>query len=89
MAGIIVIFVLNDKKLSSHMAQINEHVNSSNHIIHSYDQMSKIIVNLGSKKYENRNDPTCQLYHLQNLSLLSIVNNPVFLSNVDTIIIFT
>ena len=71
-------FVLNDKKLSSHIDQISEHINYSNQKIHSYDQMRKMIVNLGSKKYENRNDPTCQLYHLQNLSLLSIVNNPAY-----------
>ena len=50
MAGVIVIFVLNDKKLSSHMVQISEHINSSNSKIHSYYQMRKIIVNLGNKK---------------------------------------
>ena len=50
MAGIIVNFVLDDKKLSSHMAQNSEDIISSNHKIHSYDQTSKIISNLGSKK---------------------------------------
>ena len=41
MAGIIIIFVLDNKTLSLHMSQISEHINSSNHKIHSYDQMRK------------------------------------------------
>ena len=49
MAGIIVFFVLNDKKISSNMAHISEHINHSNHRIHSYIQMEKNIVNLVSE----------------------------------------
>ena len=69
-------FVLNDKKLSSHIDQISEHINYSNQKIHSYDQMRKMIVNLGTKKCENNNKSTCQLSHLHNLLLMSIVDTP-------------
>ena len=57
MAGIIVIFFLDDNKLSSHMAQISEHINSSDQKINSYDQMRKIIVNLGSKRVKIMTHP--------------------------------
>ena len=50
MAGIIGIFDLNVNKLSSHMPQISEYINSSNKKNHSYDQMIKMIFILGSKK---------------------------------------
>ena len=40
------------------MAHISEHINSQNQKIHSYDKMSNIIVNLGSKKGENKNNST-------------------------------
>ena len=46
MSGIIVNFFLNDKKLSSNLAQISEHNNSSNRKIHFYDQMINMTVNL-------------------------------------------
>ena len=36
------------------MAQISEHINYSNHKIHSYYQIRKIIVNLGIKKDKKR-----------------------------------
>ena len=42
----LLFFVLNDKKLSSNIDKISEHINSSNKTIHPYDHMSKIIVNL-------------------------------------------
>ena len=48
MVGIIAIFFLNDKKLSSHMDQISEQINFSNNKFKSYNQMREIIVNLGS-----------------------------------------
>ena len=54
MAGIITIFVLYDKKLSSDMAQISKYINSSNHKICSYDQISKIIVDLVSNTVDNK-----------------------------------
>ena len=76
MAGIIVIFVLNYKQLSSHMDQISEHINSSNNKIHSYDQMSKIVVNLVSKKCENNNNSTCQLIRIQKFLLMSTFDTP-------------
>ena len=51
MTGIIVISVTNYMKLSLHMYQISEHINSSNHKIHSYGQLSKMVVSLASNKY--------------------------------------
>ena len=85
MVGIIFFFFINDKKLSSHMDQISEHINFSNHKIHSYDKMSKMIVNLGSNKFENNNNNSSwQLTCLHNSSLMIIVNTPENgLSNVD------
>ena len=84
MAVISVIFFLNDNKLSSHMDQISEHINYSNEKNHSYDQMRKIIVNLGSKKCENNNNSTCQLSCLQNFLLVNIVDTlEIFVLNVD------
>ena len=56
------------------MVQISEQNNSSNQKIHSYDQMSKIIVNLGITKYKNNNNSTRQFRCLHNLLLMSIVN---------------
>ena len=67
------------------MAQISERINSSNHKIHSYDQISKIIVSLGSKKYKNNNNYTYQLSRLQYFLLMIIVNTPEKdLPNVDS-----
>ena len=58
------------------MDQISERITHSNHKIHSRDQMSRIIVNLGSKKCEDNNNSTYELNHLQNLLLTSIVETP-------------
>ena len=66
------------------MAQISEHINSSNHKMHSYDQTRKMIVNLGSNKFENNDTSSCQLNHLHNLLLISVYEIPEnYLSNVD------
>ena len=45
----MLFFFLNHKKLSSHMAQISEHINFSNKNIPSYDKIIRIIDDLGSK----------------------------------------
>ena len=37
----LLFFILNENQLSSHMAQISENINSSNHKIYSYYQMRK------------------------------------------------
>ena len=74
MAGIIVLFCLNDKKLSSHMAKISKNINSSNHKIHWYYQMSKMIVDLGSNKCKNNKSSTYQLRRIQKFLLMSIVD---------------
>ena len=47
------------------MDQIVEHINFSDWKTHSYDQMIKIIVNLGNNKCEKSNNSTCQLIHIQ------------------------
>ena len=72
----LLFFVLNKNKLSSHMDQIREKIYSSNHKTHSYDQMIKMIVNLGSKKVEDNNKSSTQLTRLQSLLLMSISNTP-------------
>ena len=82
--NILDFFVLNDTKLSSHMAQISEQINSSNNKIHSYYQVIKMIVNLVSKKEENNDTSSCQLTCIKNSLLMSIVDTPEKdLSNVD------
>ena len=75
---------MNDTKLSSHMAQISEHINSSNQKNHSYDQMGKMIVNLSNNKCEKNNKSTGHLNHIQKYLLMSIVDTPEKdVSNVD------
>ena len=67
------------------MNQINEHNNSSNQNNCAHDKMIKMIINLGSKKYENKNTSSCQITRLQNLLLISIFYIPEnYLSNVDS-----
>ena len=58
------------------MDQISKNINYSNHKIHSYDQMSKMIVNLGSKKFKNNYTSTCKIIHPHNLLVMSIVDTP-------------
>ena len=84
MADIIVIFVINDKTLSSYMAQISEHINSSNQKIHSYDQMREMFVILGSKECEYNKNSTCQLNHSHNSLLMIIVDtHEKYVSKID------
>ena len=71
-----IIFYIHDKKLSAHINQISECINSCNHKIHSYAQMIKMVINLGSNKCEEKYNSTCQINHLQNLLLISIVYTP-------------
>ena len=66
------------------MAQISEHINYSNQKMHSYDQMDKVIVNLGNKKFENNNNSTGHFNLVQKYLLMSIVDTPEKdVSNVD------
>ena len=58
------------------MDQISEHTNSSNHKIHSRDQMFKIILNLGNNKCENNNNSKFHINHIQKSLLMSIVDTP-------------
>ena len=82
MAGIIVIFFINDTKLSSHMAQISEHINSLKK--HSYNNMGKMIFNLSNNKCENNKNSTGHINYIQISLLLSIVDTPEKdISNVD------
>ena len=84
MAGIIVFIFSNGNKLSSHMDQISEHINSSKHKIQYFEKMIKITINLGSKKGKNNKNSLPQLTRLQNYLLMSVVDTPEKdLSNVD------
>ena len=66
------------------MAHISESINSSNHNIYSYDQMSKIIVNVGNQRGENNDNHSYQITLLNNSLLMSIVYTPEnYVSNVD------
>ena len=58
------------------MAQISELINSSNQRIHSYDQMIKMIANLGITKGENNDNSSPQLINIYNSLLMSIVDTP-------------
>ena len=57
------------------MDQISEPINSTDQKNHSYDQMRKHIVNLGSNKGDNNDPPPPQLSRLQNSLLMRIVDN--------------
>ena len=71
-------------KLSSHMDQITEHINSSNHKINSNNKMRRMAVNLVSKKHENNNNSICQISCLYNSLLISIFDTPEkYLSIID------
>ena len=72
----MLLFVLNSKEFSSHMAHISEHINYPNKNIHSYYQMSTIIVNLGNSKCKNNNNSAFKLSSPQNLLLMSIFDTP-------------
>ena len=58
------------------MDQISQHINSSNNKSYSLDKIIKTIVNLGSKKREDKNSSTCQFNHLKNLLSIIIVDIP-------------
>ena len=55
--------------MSSHLDQRSKQINHSNQKINSYDKMSKIITNLGSKKGDNNDDSYTKLTHIQNALL--------------------
>ena len=61
MAVLLLLFVLNDKKLSPEMDQISLNINSTNRNIYSYDQKIKTIVNLGSKKGDKNDNSSPQI----------------------------
>ena len=65
-----------NRKISSHMAQISKHNNSSIHKVYSYDQMIKMIVHIVSKKCENSDTYLCQLTYIYNSLLMSTVDTP-------------
>ena len=60
------------------MAQISENITSSNHKIYSYDQMRKIIVNLGSKNFENKDD--LMVAYLTDARLATVTRREVYVS---------
>ena len=66
------------------MDQISEHINSSNHKIHFYDQMGKMILKLSNKKCKNNNKATGQINQIPKSLLMRIFDTPEnYLSNVD------
>ena len=58
------------------MAQITEHINSSNHNIHSYDKMGSIIVNLSNEKYKNNSNSTYHINLIHKSLLMIIFDTP-------------
>ena len=72
----LLFFILKDNKLSSHIYQISEHINSSNNKVQYYYKMSKMIVHFGSKKGKNYDNSSPQITHLHNSLLMSIVDTP-------------
>ena len=79
----MVFLVIKEKKLSSHMVQISEHISSS--ILNkSCDQMRRMVVNLGSNKCENNKNSSPQVTHIHNSLLIIIFNDTEnYLSNID------
>ena len=60
------------------MAQISENITSSNHKIYSHDQMRKIIVSLGSKNFENKDD--LMVAYLTDARLATVTRREVYVS---------
>ena len=54
------------------MAQIREHINSKNHNFHPYNQIKKMIVNLGINEGDNNYNSSSQFSCQHNLLLMSI-----------------
>ena len=68
--------VYHSKRLSSNIYQIIQHINTTNHKIHSDDQIRKMIVNLGSKKGDKNDDTSPKIMDQHNDLLLDIVETP-------------
>ena len=65
MTGMIVIFLIKDTKLTSHIDKISEHINSLNEKNHSHVPMGKMIVNLINKKCKKHNNSTGHFNNIQ------------------------
>ena len=66
------------------MDHISEYNNSLNKKILSHDQISKMVVNLGSKKCDDKYNSKCQLTCLHNLLVMSIFDTiQKYLANFD------
>ena len=76
MIGIISIFVLNEKILSSNMNQVSQHINYINHKIHYFDQTINLIVDLGNKKESSNDHSYPKLTDLQNKLLMITSDTP-------------
>ena len=84
MAGFFVIICSQRQEVIITYGSDKWKIRSTNHKTHSYDQMSKMIVNLGSKNFYNNDNWYPQLSRLQNSLLMSIVDTPEKgLSNVE------
>ena len=63
-------------KISSRMNQISQHINIMSHKFHSYDQMIKMVVDLGRKKGDKNGDYYSKLMYLHNYLLMKNIDNP-------------
>ena len=75
-AFLYVIFCYEQNKLSSHMTQISQHINSTNEKNHSYNKTINCFVTIDSNKCDNNDNSYPQLYHIQNSVLMRIVDIP-------------
>ena len=62
------------------MAQISEHINISSKKIPSYDKITRIIVNLGSKTVKNNDNSSIQHTHIKKPLLMRTIETVIFCS---------
>ena len=56
MTGVIDFLFLKKKRLSSHIKELSKHINYTHNKIHSFDKMSKMILDLGNTKVVSNDD---------------------------------
>ena len=64
MSGVIVFFVLKNGIFSSHMKQVSQKINYTNHNIHQFYQISKIVIDLGNNTGVGNYDSSPKLTYL-------------------------
>ena len=73
---LLLIFILNENRLSSHMNHLSQHIISSNYNINTFDRMGKMIVGLYDEKGSSDNDYSPKCMDLKNKLLMIIVDSP-------------